>query len=94
MAPRKKPASKTAAAKKAVKEGRETVTEAEAGVQNNETGNDELRTGLATGSNASNPDQPDGHVTQTTVEPLNPDEDSTAANTVVLTDEGKEGPAA
>lgn len=54
----------------------------------------ELRTGLATGSNAANPDQPDGHVTQTTVVPLLPDEESSTANTVVLTDEGKKGPAA
>lgn len=54
----------------------------------------ELRTGLATGSNALNPDQPDGHVTQATMVPLNDGEPSTTANTVVLTDDGKKGPAA
>ena len=73
---------------------KETVTEAQAGVQREENKADELRTGLATGSNAANPDQPDGHVTQTTVEPLNPDKEATAANSVVIKDDGKKGPAA
>lgn len=72
----------------------EKVTEAEAGVQRVDSKADELRTGLATGSQAANPDQPDGHVTQTTVVPLNEGTPSTAAQTVVLTSEGKKGPAA
>lgn len=68
---------------------KETPYEGEAPVPSTE-----LRTGLATGSNAANPDQPDGHVTQTTVVPLNEGEPSTAENTVVLTEDGKKGPAA
>lgn len=71
----------------------ETVTEAEAGAAAAER-SDEVRAGLATGSNAANPDQPDGHVLQTTVTPANPGEPSTAANSVILTADGKDGPAA
>ena len=79
--------------------GAETISEAQAEENAGRSAFDpnaptDLRTGLATGSNAANPDQPDGHVTQTTVVPLNPEEPSTAENTVVLTADGKKGPAA
>lgn len=73
---------------------KEVRTEADVAVARDDSARDELRAGLATGSNAANPDQPDGHVIQTTVEGLNPDKEATAANSVVLTDEGKDGPAA
>lgn len=71
----------------------EKVTEAEAGVQRSDEG-DELRVGLATGSNAQNPDQPDGHVLQTTVVPSSPDKDTSADLSVAIKADGKKGPAA
>ena len=73
---------------------KETVTEAQAGVQRDDAATPELRTGLASGSNASNPDQPDGHVLQATVVPLSPEEATTPDLSVVVTSEGKKGPAA
>lgn len=73
---------------------REVVTEAQAGVQRDENAADELRVGLATGSNASNPDQPDGHVIQSTVVPSSPEEPTTADLSVAVTPDGKDGPAA
>jgi hypothetical protein len=73
---------------------KEKVSEADAGVQRDAGSVDELRTGLATGTQSTNPDQPDGHVTQTTVVPLNEGEPSTAANTVLIKEDGKKGPAA
>lgn len=72
----------------------EKVTEAEAAESAPDAKADELRVGLATGSNASNPDQPDGTVLQTTVVPSSPDKDTTPALSVAVTDEGKKGPAA
>lgn len=71
----------------------EKVTEAEAGVQA-EPASSELRAGLATGSQAANPDQPDGHVIQTSVEGLSPDKDSHPDLSVVVKEDGKKGPAA
>jgi hypothetical protein len=69
----------------------EKVTEAEAGVQA-EPESTELRAGLATGSQAANPDQPDGHVTQTTVVPLESGRGRRPrSETVVVTDDGQEG---
>lgn len=68
---------------------KETPYEGEAPAPSNE-----LRGGLATGSNAANPDQPDGHVLQTTVVPVNEGDPSTAENSVVLKEDGKKGPAA
>lgn len=71
----------------------EKVTEAEAGVQN-EPASTEVRAGLATGSQAANPDQPDGHVLQTSVVPSSPDKDTSADLSVVVKEDGKKGPAA
>lgn len=71
----------------------ETVTEAEAGVQA-EAASTELRVGLATGSQAANPDQPDGHVLQTSVVPSSPDEATSQDLSVLVKDDGKKGPAA
>lgn len=71
----------------------EKVTEAEAGVQAS-TATPELRAGLATGSQAANPDQPDGHVLQTSVVPSSPDKDTHVDLSVVVKDDGKKGPAA
>lgn len=71
----------------------EKVTEAEAGVQNQDAVT-ELRAGLATGSQAANPDQPDGHVLQTSVVPSSPDKETSADLSVVIKDDGKKGPAA
>lgn len=69
------------------------ITDAEAGVQAAGESS-ELRTGLATGSNAANPDQPDGNVLQTTVVPSSPDEDTSVGLSVLVTADGKKGPAA
>lgn len=71
----------------------EKVTEAEAGVQEGAVST-ELRAGLATGSQAANPDQPDGNVIQTSVVPSSPDKDTSADLSVVVKDDGKKGPAA
>jgi hypothetical protein len=71
----------------------EKVTEAEAGVQA-QPASTELRAGLATGSQAANPDQPDGHVLQTSVVASSPDKATTADLSVVVKDDGKKGPAA
>lgn len=73
---------------------KEVRSEADVAVERDESKRDELRAGLATGSNASNPDLPDGHVVQATVEGLSPDKPASAENSVVLTGEGKKGPAA
>lgn len=71
----------------------EKVTEAEAGVQAADPAT-ELRAGLATGSNAANPEQPDGNVLQITTVPSSPDKDTHSDLSVVVKEDGKKGPAA
>jgi hypothetical protein len=75
------------------REGPEQVTEAEAGVQREDPEFDEQRAGLATGSQAANPHQPDRSVIQTTTVPLAPEEPSHSDLSVLVDSEGNDGPA-
>jgi hypothetical protein len=86
-------AEKKEQAKKDDEAAAATVTDAEAGVQREEPRFDEQRAGLATGSQAANPSQPDSSVIQTTTVPLKAGEPSKPEHSVLVDSEGNDGPA-
>lgn len=95
MAAKKQTGAKAAvkAAAKGDPSKAETVTHEESGVGGVDA-SQEVRAGLATGSNAGKEDQPDSLVIDTTIVPSSPDEKTTADLSVVVTEDGKKGPAA